>query len=564
MSSRRKALVLGSDNGSFLSVIRSLGRAGVEVHIAWCPDDAPAARSRYVHTVHRVPRPGGDRSWLGPFTALMDAERFDLVLPTNDPTLIPLQLARHELEPHGRLYLLNDHAFGVTFDKVRTRERALSLGIQVAPGAIVANDGEIDTALGGRSFPLVVKPQASFNLDDLERRNSVVRVYDDASARAAVRERLRRGRVLLEDNVSGTGWGLEVLARDGEILLSQQHERLHEPLHGGQSSYRRTVPRHPVFLNAATTLIRALDYTGVAMFEFKGDPSSGNWILVEINGRFWGSLPLSLAAGIDFPLALWQLLVHGSSDVPNDYRTGVYARNLKRDLKWQWVNLRSDRRDPDLATVRLGQVFAELGHVARGREHTDQFNADDLRPGIAEFRSLALDVADIVRTRAAAATPLRTLHRRRAATGLRRAETVLFVCYGNICRSPFAAAVARQSLTPSVRVLSAGTGGQDGRPSPSAARSAATAFGVSLEDHRSQSVTSDLVRRADAIFVFDEHNAGEMRRRFPEARHRLHLLGALTDGPLVIGDPIHGGDEAFHLTYARISRALSGDHDGTG
>ena len=562
MSSRRKALVLGSDNGSFLSVIRSLGRAGIEVHIAWCPEDAPAARSRYVHAVHRLPRPSGDGAWLEAFASLMDAERFDLVLPTNDPTLIPLQLARQELEPRGRMYLLNDRAFGITFDKVRTRELALAQGVPVAPGAIVSTDREIASAIDGRSYPLIVKPQASFSLDDLERRNSVVRVYDEAAAHAAIRERLPHGRVLIEDNVPGTGWGVEVLAHDGEILLSQQHERLHEPLHGGQSSYRRTVPRHPAFLRAATTLIRALAYTGVAMFEFKGDPSSGEWILVEINGRFWGSLPLSLAAGIDFPYALWQLLVDGHTDVANDYRTGIYARNLKRDLKWQWLNLRSDRHDPDLSTMPLGRVLAELGHVARGREHTDQFITDDLRPGVAEFRGLALDLADNLRTRAVAATPARGLHRRRADASLRRARTVLFVCYGNICRSPFAAAVAERSLQPSVTVLSAGTAGQDGRPSPSVARAAATAFGVSLDSHRSRSVTPELVDGADAIFVFDEHNAGEMRRRFPQARQRLHLLGALTDGPLVIADPINGGDQAFHDAYARIVQALHGNHAG--
>jgi hypothetical protein len=47
-ASRPKALVLGSDNGSFLSVVRSLGRRGIEVHIGWCPAMAPAAGSRRI------------------------------------------------------------------------------------------------------------------------------------------------------------------------------------------------------------------------------------------------------------------------------------------------------------------------------------------------------------------------------------------------------------------------------------------------------------------------------------------------------------------------------------
>ena len=50
-----RVLVLGSDTRSFLAVVRSLGRAGIEVHVAWCPADAPALGSRYVHTVHSLP-----------------------------------------------------------------------------------------------------------------------------------------------------------------------------------------------------------------------------------------------------------------------------------------------------------------------------------------------------------------------------------------------------------------------------------------------------------------------------------------------------------------------------
>lgn len=134
---RRKVLVLGSDNGGFLSVIRSLGRRGIEVHIAWCPDGAPASRSRYVHRVHRVSRPSTGNGWLEEFSELLKRERFDLVLPTDDPSQIPLQLNRAQLEPRSRLDVLDDHAFAVTFDKIMTRQLAEEMGVPVAPGEVV-------------------------------------------------------------------------------------------------------------------------------------------------------------------------------------------------------------------------------------------------------------------------------------------------------------------------------------------------------------------------------------------------------------------------------------------
>jgi protein-tyrosine-phosphatase/predicted ATP-grasp superfamily ATP-dependent carboligase len=550
-----KALVLGSGNGSFLSTIRSLGRRGVEVHTGWCPRDAPAAKSRYVKRAHVLPAPTDERC-IDVLVDLIEAERFDLVLPTNDPTLIPLQRARARLEPVGRVCLLPERAFEVAFDKVKTRALAVANRVPVAPGQVINAEDEIDDALAAASYPLVIRPQASFNPDDLDRRNTVCRVYEPSSAREAIEERLRRGSVLVEQTVTGPGWGFEVLAADGEILLSQQHERLHEPLYGGASSYRRTVPRHPAFLEAAARLVRELNYTGVVMFEFKGDPD-GRWVLIEINGRFWGSLPLSLAAGIDFPYALWQLLVEGRREFENHYRVGVYARNLKRDLKWAWVNLRADRADPSLATVPLRRVGAEAANILRLREHTDQFTADDPWPGVVEFGQLGRDALELLRGQIVAWTPLQRRPRRRAREAFQGARSILFVCHGNICRSPFAAGLARQMLPPTVEVQSAGTSELQGRRPPWVARHVASEFDVQLESHRSQPVTADLIDRADAVFAFDEHNRHALAHHFANVRGKLHMLGALGSGPWNIADPIAGSERDYRATFAAISAALA-------
>src|SRR5437773_785559 len=96
-----RALVLGQDERSFLSVIRSLGRRGVEVHVGWCDEGSPALWSRYVAQVHRIPRFSNDDSgWRDVFLAICDKAKFDLVVPTNERTLIPMQLCLAELQPH--------------------------------------------------------------------------------------------------------------------------------------------------------------------------------------------------------------------------------------------------------------------------------------------------------------------------------------------------------------------------------------------------------------------------------------------------------------------------------
>ncbi len=83
----------------------------------------------------------------------------------------------------------------------------------------------------------------------------------------------------------------------------------------------------------------ALNYSGVGMVAFKVNPASGDWVLLEINARFWGSLPLSVAAGVDVPLYLFDLLTTGRRQCPQHYPVGVYARNWLPDARWLVRNL---------------------------------------------------------------------------------------------------------------------------------------------------------------------------------------------------------------------------------
>jgi hypothetical protein len=125
------------------------------------------------------------------------------------------------------------------------------------------------------------------------------------------------------------------------------------------------------------------------MAEFKVDPAHGRWVFIEVNARFWGSLPLAVAAGANFPLALYQFLVEGRTSFPHGYRKGLYCRNLSLDLEWQLANLGADRTDPTLATAPLARVVLEtLANLVLLRERSDTFTLDDLRPGFAELRQL--------------------------------------------------------------------------------------------------------------------------------------------------------------------------------
>jgi protein-tyrosine-phosphatase/predicted ATP-grasp superfamily ATP-dependent carboligase len=556
---RGKVLVLGRDERAFLAVVRSLGRSRLAVHVAWCPPDAVALRSRWVDVVHDLPPYApDDDAWKHALIALLRAEGYDLVVACSDPTLIPLQLHRDELSAHARLYTLSDRAYAVAFDKGASHDLAVSAGVAVPRERAFTAPVDAEAVRAEFGLPVVLKPRASFEARDLARKQ-VVRTIGDFDVLVHALRGLPPGTdVLVQEVVPGVGVGVELLAEHGRLLAVFQHARVHEPRRGGGSSYRVSEAPTPALVDAAARLMAALDWTGVAMVEFRVDRARGSWAFLEINGRFWGSLPLAIAAGADFPIWLYELLVEGRREFPSTYRVGLHCRNLVRDMTWMRENLSA----PPGERVPAARVAADLGRVLIGRERWDTLTVDDPGPGLAELFRLAGRGATRIAARAStvlANLPLaRRLRAARARQALTDADHVLFVCKGNICRSPFAEAYARRALAGKT-VASSGYFPRPDRLAPPEAVEAAREVGVDLALHRSSVLTPDLLDAADAVFVFDEENHRTVRTRFPHAHAKLHRLGDLAmNGERDIADPYGRALDDFRRTYRTIVRLLDG------
>jgi len=162
--------------------------------------------------------------------------------------------------------------------------------------------------------------------------------------------------------------------------------------------------------------------------------------------------------------------------------------------------------------------------------------------------------------------PDRLLHRmrRRAAKGALRARprprTILVVCHGNICRSPFAAGLLSRALGPSgILVASAGFVGP-GRPAPAEGSIAAARRGIDLSAHRSQLLTPGLAAEAQLIVVMDARQHRMVCERFGRFPSDVMLLGDLDPEAIdtrAIHDPIDQPLAAFEQSYARIERCVT-------
>jgi protein-tyrosine phosphatase len=144
---------------------------------------------------------------------------------------------------------------------------------------------------------------------------------------------------------------------------------------------------------------------------------------------------------------------------------------------------------------------------------------------------------------------------------------ILFVCMGNICRSPSAEGVFRQALTrraPELQVEfdSAGTHDYHVGEAPDArALAAARRRGIDISRLRARSVVPDDFERFDLILVMDEENAGELKRRARPAhqeRIRLIMEYAPSAGRTAVPDPYYGGEQGFEEVLDLLEEAADG------
>jgi predicted ATP-grasp superfamily ATP-dependent carboligase len=195
--------------------------------------------------------------------------------------------------------------------------------------------------------------------------------------------------VLAHERIEGPGVGV-FLCCDGEgLMASFAHRRIREkPPSGGQSVLCESTDVDPVALRQATELLRALDWRGVAMVEFKRDNRDGSLRLMEINGRFWGSLQLAIDAGVDFPGLLVDMAEGRRPPAPPGYRRGVRLRWLWGDIDSLLAVLAKPRRTLNLPPKYPGRALSILQFLAFWRPgmRYELERLDDPRPAWLELR----------------------------------------------------------------------------------------------------------------------------------------------------------------------------------
>jgi len=335
-----KILVLDGNQNQAVACVRSLARRG---HTVWAGDSrawSKAGWSRFCAGTFQYasPRSQPDQ-FLEDLLVESQKEPGSLVLPMTEATSLIISAHRERFVAIGARLVLPTHAdFLRAVDKSETTALAQSLGIVIPRTLTLAAPEQIPAAVQTLRFPVVLKPRTSEKSSSQGggmRSTGRPRYAGDAAQMQQAFSDMRQScsTLLVQEFVEGAGAGYFALMNHGELRAEFAHRRIRD-VHptGSGSALRESVPVDHKIRDAGLAILRALNWHGVAMIEFRVR-HDGVPIFLEVNGRFWHSLQLACSAGVDFPALLAAMAEFGDVEPPPPYRVGVRCRWLVGDFR---------------------------------------------------------------------------------------------------------------------------------------------------------------------------------------------------------------------------------------
>lgn len=380
MSSLGTCIVVGIETQIGLAIIRELGAAGVRVVALTHDPQAIGLFSKHLHHSEIVaPR---SEALLACLERL--GERFGVcsLIMVSEANLQWLIQHLDRLGPNIRPVVPPARALEIVLDKGLTLAAAAKLGIPVPRTEEPTTAAEVEDIARDFQFPAVLKWKDPNSVAPrLEKLGlpllKAEYVYSAEEWRSAAARYLPLGAwPLVQQYCRGQGLGQFYFIHEGRVVQRFQHLRVAEwPPEGGFSSVCDAVgpAEHAALLSQSEQLLLAIGWSGVAMVEYRLDRSTGHAVLMEINGRFWGSYPLASQCGAGFAWLSHRAAVGLPLEPVPTPLTRWRCRMVLTELK----RLHRLFLHPDLIADRQYEI-------RRGPELL-RFFADFFRPGVGYF-----------------------------------------------------------------------------------------------------------------------------------------------------------------------------------
>jgi predicted ATP-grasp superfamily ATP-dependent carboligase len=390
----QSAIVLDGGLKSALAIVRSLGKRGIRVCAGADRKTGMSLYSKFAVDRFVYPSPYTDEAGFIA-TVLREAKRLGdkpVVFACSDATVLALYRAQRELSEYMTLRFPETRAMEIAFDKAITYSLARVSGIPTIPTFMPTTPEELRRTADTVRYPAVLKPRKSVTRYNGVRHFGTARFMH--SSEELIREYTRDSEIrgespLIQERMTGEEYGVETVARRGEPFVLVTHHRLRSlsPI-GGAAVLKETVEKgalRDMLETYARKIIHELHWEGPIMVEFKVDSDTRTPKLMEVNGRFWGSLPLSVASGVDMPYHYYCLATGDAfPKEESTERSGVVTRHFFGDVRnLLTVLFARDKMRPHAYPGRIEAVKSFL-RVPRGTKG-DVWSLSDPEPALYEI-----------------------------------------------------------------------------------------------------------------------------------------------------------------------------------
>lgn len=370
-----------------LYITRSLGKKGLNVFTgesAWLsphfadPTKVLSFRSKFCKGFFFYPHPADSSSFISYMAEL--AKNFDALIPISENTIIPIC---KNSEKFTNILLPQFQDLEIALDKKKVVNLCLKLGIPVPQTFYPNNQAELEKLSEKLNYPVIVKWRREsigypryricYSKNDLLQKYKAMRKI--------------QGNPIIQELIEGFGTGFFALFDKNHRLKAYFiHRRIREyPISGGPSACCASFWNKEV-IKYGLKLLKALKWVGIGMVEFKFDSRDGVPKVMEINPRFWGSLPLAILSGVDFPYLLFKLIIGEDFPPVLQYKLNVKCR-FTNDFNALWEILQKrgnlfetlkamcssafvryadfDRKDPYTSVTMMTPILKKVAKIPK-------------------------------------------------------------------------------------------------------------------------------------------------------------------------------------------------------
>jgi predicted ATP-grasp superfamily ATP-dependent carboligase len=328
-----KVLLTDGECKHTLAATRALGRKNVDVSIISTKPRCLSFHSKYCRKEF-ICSNLSTKQFVIELSTILKNEKFDVLLPISYHSCLSISKNIDLLRRYTKIPLASSKSMNIASDKNETVQFAIKNKIPVPKTFTINEINEVEEISQELQYPVVIKAlEESGSVKYANSKDELINLYKKECQ--TFKSQTERGKFpQIQEYIPGDGYGFYALFNHGEPRAFFMHKRIHEfPITGGPSTMAKSYFNSEL-KELGLKVLEKLNWHGVAMVEFKKDRRDGKFKLIEINPKFWGSLDLSISAGVNFPYLACKMCVEGDIEPVFEYNENIYFRWVLPDFRY--------------------------------------------------------------------------------------------------------------------------------------------------------------------------------------------------------------------------------------